>query len=98
MALAAAINMQPMKKFRTLQTVRSTIGFLAISNSRSHQECRGTPLVQCLATDLQSLGSEPEALARQSLFVISNCRFGMPQTDSTMEGDRFAEPRQRSAG
>ena len=96
MALAAAINMQPMKKIRTLQTVKLTIGFLASAVSRSHQECRGTQLVQSLAAGLQSLGSEPEVLARQSLFVISNCLFGMPQTDSTMEGDRFAEP-QRSA-
>ena len=32
MALAAAINVQPMKKIRTLQTVKLTIGFLAISS------------------------------------------------------------------
>ena len=81
MALAAAINMQPMKKIRTLQTVR--IAPTMPRNATNPVSGRR----------FANSWVRAQGLARQSLFVISNCLFGMPQTDSTMEGDRFAEPR-----
>jgi hypothetical protein len=87
MALAAAISKQPAQKVHSLETMRLTIGFLAI----------GSPLIRVANAEERRWSGlwppifglsepAPELLAGQSLPSFANFRFGRAQTDSIVDG------------
>jgi hypothetical protein len=86
MALAAAINVQPIKKFRTSQTARLTIGFLAM---------RSQPIAPRMLRNASSPASPqqfPEFsfqthVSRQCLFVDFQFPFWCAADGAIMDED-----------